>query len=139
MAENSGIVVRIEDKIPECKKWLGDNILKRLDSAVKVWHRVLTEEVLTGSRSGRLYKVPGAKHRYYRASAPGEPPARRLGYLATSYATKVERYSGILGSHLNYARDLETGTSRIKPRKHIEPSFKRGKERILNELRRKFD
>ena len=62
-------------------------------------------EVLSGPRSGRQYKIPGTyskrkrrdknTHRfrsgvYYTASAPGEPPANRLGHFREGWQQKVE-------------------------------------------------
>jgi len=39
--------------------------------------------VLSGAGRGKLARIPGTK-RKYRQSRPGDPPAKRLGYLATS-------------------------------------------------------
>jgi len=44
--------------------------------------------VLRGDRSGRRYRVPHTS-RYYKASAPGEPPAVRTGAFRNSWGTHV--------------------------------------------------
>lgn len=101
-------------------------------------------KVLSGTRSGRQYKKPGTIRRvasnYYRASAPGEPPAVRTGMLRE----KWNPYVSVEGSGLNarilagiesrmpYAEYLEHGTSRMAPRPYVE----RIKEKALPEVKR---
>lgn len=81
-------------------------------------------EVLSGSRSGRLYKKPHFKTRY-RASAPGEAPARRTGSLRLQWNGSVtsETKSGneirvlaVLTSQNEYSGLLDEGTAKIAPR-----------------------
>lgn len=45
--------------------------------------QIAAESVLTGARSGRIYRKPGGGT--YQASAPGEPPAERTGALRHSW------------------------------------------------------
>ncbi|MDO4426159.1 MAG: hypothetical protein Q4D17_10400 [Planctomycetia bacterium] len=101
-------------------------------------------QVLRGTRSGRQYKKPGTIRRvasnYYRASAPGEPPAVRTGDLMKEW----NPYVSVEGSGLNarilagiesrmpYAEYLEHGTSRMAPRPYVE----RIKEKALPEVKR---
>ncbi len=84
--------------------------------------------VLRGKRSGRVYRVPNTK-KTYKASAPGEPPARRTGIFRLSWGTHVhvekkgvhfravaaieskERAGGRLLGEM-----LENGTGRMQPR-----------------------
>lgn len=106
-------------------------------------------QVLKGQRSGRVYRRPGTygkptkatrqlKEEYghklkggqlYRASAPGEPPARRTGNLRLHWNGQVKK--GIssgdgakviaeLESQEEYASMLDNGTSRIAPRPFSE-------------------
>lgn len=49
--------------------------------------------VLSGTRSGRSYKIPGTG-RYYTASAPGEPPAVRTGAYRASFHPKTSVEGG---------------------------------------------
>lgn len=107
-------------------------------------------EVLKGQRSGRVYKKPGTYGKraskttmnlmddyghklrggqLYRASAPGEPPARRTGNLRLHWNGKVikERTSGgglnitaELVSQEPYAGILEHGSRRMAPRPFVE-------------------
>jgi len=84
--------------------------------------------VLRGQRSGRTYRVPFTRRRYT-ASAPGEPPALRTGALRGSWlprprsertpdATRV--YPGV-HTVVPYARFLQEGTPRIRPRPYVGP------------------
>lgn len=105
-------------------------------------------QVLSGTRSGRLYKRPGTTERkesnYYRASAPGEPPAVRTGKLRQAWNPYVK----VEGSGLNatltagiesgvpYAEYLEKGTSKMAPRPYVDRIKEKAApeiERILNE------
>lgn len=67
-----------------------------------------------------------------RPSQPGEPPRKRLGTLRSSIGHasreggKVQR----VGTSVAYGRYLEWGTSRMKPRPWLRPTFRR----MLDEL-----
>lgn len=74
-------------------------------------------ETLSGERSGKEYRVPGTSV-YYTASAPGEPPASRLGHLRGSVDWEVIKKGalfgkteivGRVGTPLEYGAKLETG------------------------------
>lgn len=97
--------------------------------------------VLRGQRNGRRYKVPGTYRRqrdkadgkmkngrYYTASAPGEPPANRLGHFRMSWQpnARIEDglYTSMIESDLKVGTGnkyllgeiLEAGTSKMAPR-----------------------
>jgi len=105
--------------------------------------------VLTGQRTGKTYKIPGAKYRAvkpegwkrgmgtetgaawalaaatYTASAPGEAPASALGDLRRSIkAESIDRGFGegeaIVGATAEYAPWLEFGTGRAGAAKQQE-------------------
>lgn len=96
-------------------------------------------EVLSGQRSGRVYRKPHSKATYT-ASAPGEPPARRTGNLRLHWNGKVkqERMAGgvtvtaELESQEPYAGILENGSGRMAPRPFVE----RIKEKAMPEIKR---
>jgi len=83
---------------------------------------------LSGSRSGRTYKVPGTG-RTYTASAPGQPPAQRLGELRQSVSTEVEgtgsKVVGRVGTNKKYGPMLEFGTRNMAPRPWLRPTFEK--------------
>lgn len=81
--------------------------------------------VLRGQRSGRIYKVPYTKNRYYQASAPGEAPAVRTGTLRASWVERsygkkkgtVFEVNSDIHTNVKYARYLEDGSGRgMSPR-----------------------
>lgn len=85
--------------------------------------------VLKGQRSGRVYRMPNSKATY-RASAPGEPPARRTGALRLQWTGDVVGRSNSRGgvtvvakleSQTPYAGYLEDGTPMTAPRPFVEP------------------
>lgn len=65
-------------------------------------------EILRGQRNGRRYRVPGKKT-YYTASAPGEPPANRLGHFRMSWQPNTRAEDGVYTSMIE--SDLKVGTS----------------------------
>lgn len=118
-------------------------------------------EVLKGQRSGRVYKKPGTSGRankatcelkgdyghklrggqLYRASAPGEPPARRTGSLRMHWNGQVKSESSSRGgvaivaeleSQEAYAAQLENGTSRMAPRPFVEEIKQKAMPEIQN-------
>lgn len=125
-------------------------------------------QVLKGQRSGRVYKKPGTygkrlskatkelKGEYghklrggqlYRASAPGEPPAKRTGNLRLHWNGRVikENTSGggvmvtaELKSHEPYAGILEHGTSRMAPRPFVEKIKQGAMPKIKNIYNRPY-
>lgn len=118
-------------------------------------------EVLKGQRSGRVYKKPGTYGRaskatkamakdyghklrggqLYRASAPGEAPARRTGNLRQHWSGQVRSENlsdgGVaivaeLESNEPYAAGLEKGTSKVAARPFVEQI----KEKALPEIQK---
>lgn len=100
-------------------------------------------EVLSGKRSGRVYRKPHTKS-HYTASAPGEPPARRTGNLRLNWNGTVESSStgsgllvtAVLESQERYSTYLENGTRRMAPRPFKQPISEKAMpeiERIYHE------
>lgn len=80
---------------------------------------------MTGDKSGRRYKVPGTKKKFYTASRPGEYPAVRTGRLRTSIRVVAQEnfsaaggtsYAGLVGTNLLYGVYLELGTAKMGAR-----------------------
>lgn len=98
-------------------------------------------EVLKGQRSGRVYRKPHSKA-IYTASAPGEPPARRIGNLRMHWNGQVKTEGGTAGggvqviaeleSQEKYANYLENGTSKMAAR----PFADKIKEKAIPEIER---
>lgn len=81
-------------------------------------------EVLSGQRSGKVYRKYPYKSKYT-ASAPGEPPARRSGALRLHWNGHIETsresngrtvVKAVLESQEPYSEPLETGTKRMAAR-----------------------
>lgn len=67
---------------------------------------------MTGQKSGRIYKIPGTGRRY-QASAPGQAPAVRTGFLRTSITiSPVNEYEYIISIAAPYGRILEFAKNR---------------------------
>lgn len=108
---------------------------------VQACHEVRNEwmRTLSGARSGKRYRVPGAK-RWYTASAPGQAPAQATGRLRQSIRV-MPRFGwrgaqARVGTPLEYAVYLEYGTRYMDPRPHLRVSYERARpaiRRILGE------
>lgn len=78
---------------------------------------------LTAGQRERLAKAGEER----RVSKPGEPPRKRFGTLRSSIGHapreggKVQR----IGTSVAYGRYLEWGTSKLKPRPWLRPTFRR--------------
>ena len=131
--------VRVTSKVAEAMDKISNTGYDRLYQSLNV-ARNETLKTLSGNRSGRTYKVPGT-NRTYTASAPGEPPAQRLGQLRQSVHSTIEKRFGLfmfgkIGTKLAYGRHLEFGTSKIRPRPWLRPSLERAESEIRKILYR---
>jgi len=99
-------------------------------------------EVLSGKRSGRIYKKPNVKKRY-QTSAAGEPPASRTGALRLHWSGTVQQTASTsngvriiaeIESNSPYAGYLDKGTSKMAPR----PFSKRIRDKAEPEVRQIF-
>jgi len=131
---SNGIDINFTNDISKLSKQMEKEFEKRMLKASMRVHRELGT-VLSGQRTGILYKVPGTK-RMYRASKVGEPPASRLGHLRTSYKYLVKgegsKAEGYVGSPLPYSHYLEYGTAKMAPRPHLKVAFQQSKEEVQN-------
>jgi HK97 gp10 family phage protein len=129
----------LENFLPNITKELDEALNQQiLKSTILIRNELL--KLLSGQRTGRLYKVAGTKKKYYRASSPSEPPASRLGHLRASYQYKVlgtgYKAKGYVGSELEYAHYLEYGTYKMAPRPHLQPAMMNSKPKIEKLFRR---
>ena len=79
---------------------------------------------------------------FYRASAAGEAPARRLGKLSQSVKvrTKTNRETATawVGSGHDYAVYLEKGTKQMKPRPFLSVAFDNMRSKLRSVATREF-
>lgn len=96
-------------------------------------------EILTGTRHGRVYRVPYRRNTFYTASASGEAPAERTGMLRWSWTKIVTVSRSINGrivltpsitTEIPYAGYLEHGTSRMASRPFERKIVNRAKPEI---------
>jgi len=98
------------------KKKHDDSIRNAFSDYGKDVTEELHKVIVTGTRSGRVYKYRG---REYIASAPGEPPANRSGRLANSFGYKARQQELVVYTDAEYAAYLEDGTRNMSPRPYF--------------------
>lgn len=124
----------------EVVKSLENAASKRMAEAVNAV-RNQTLETLSGSRSGRTYRVPGTR-RTYTASAPGQPPAVATAELRQSISTSVggegRTVIGHVGTDKIQGKMTEFGTRNMKPRPWLRISFEEALPKVKSILSRKW-
>ena len=134
----------VQAKVSEMTRDIDRQVVSRATRAVNEM-RNAELEVLKGQRSGRVYRKYPYKSTY-RASAPGEPPARRTGSLRLHWNGRVEtRASGnkvevlaVFESGEEYSKALEEGAVHTKrghytvaPRPFVKRTMEQAKPKIL--------
>lgn len=121
------------DNTKNCLNAIGEDLLQNMTAAVELV-KLNVLQMLSHPGTGRQYKVPGTKGAYYIASAPGEPPAVRLGDLKRSIDTDViveaDTITGEVGTDREYGPMLEYGTMNILPRPWLRPSFEQSQAEV---------
>lgn len=135
-SESDGRVVRA--KVSDMVEGVNQKVVSRGVRAVNAL-RNAELEVLKGQRSGKVYRKPYTKRATYRASAPGEPPARRTGNLRLHWNGQVKRkrssgkgvsIAAELESQEPYAGILENGSSKMAPRPFVDKIIEKAKPEI---------
>ena len=112
-AESERVLAAIKTQLPS-RAYRGANEMR--NSAL---------DILAGQGSGRTYRVPGTS-RYYRASAPGEVPAKRTGKFRITWKPRSfgggTNFTSRIENPQKYADYLEDGTpgGQMAPRPHHE-------------------
>lgn len=137
MALNDDLSARMEQALRDVET----EVRARLGEAPGAL-RCAATDVLTGARSGRYYRTADGG---YRASAPGEPPARRTGAYERSWSAQplgeqnlsngVRFTIRIATSLPERARRLEHGGGGIASRPHVERIRAAGAAEVLRLLR----
>ena len=135
-----GFDVKVKFHTKEVVRAIESTATKRVLEAVTAV-RGQTLETLSGSRSGRTYRVPGSR-RTYTASAPGQPPASRLGELRQSVKTALKtegrKIIGMVGTDKEYGKILEFGSRFMAARPWLRPSFDKALPKVKAILSRKW-
>ena len=127
---------KLADSIAEVTGLIGREMVAR-------GHRAANElrnaelQVLRGQRSGKVYRKPHSRATY-RASAPGEPPARRSGNLRNNWSEdvtvenvgKITSVKSSIKSGADYSGILQNGSQRMAPRPYVELIEEKAEPRI---------
>jgi len=127
-----GIEITFKSNLPAVMKAIDKAAKDRMQEAVQaVRNQAL--ETLSGSRSGRTYKVPGTS-RTYTASSPGEPPAVATAELRQNIKTAVEPEGkmivGMVGTDKIQGKMTEFGTKNMAARPWLRPSFEKSAGKV---------
>jgi len=94
--------------------------LKALNALALQAQGFAQKSILKGPKTGRIYQRGNVRHQ---ASAPGEPPANDLGFLASSMRIDVTaKFAVDLSAVAPYAVFLEYGTRKMAPRPFLRPA-----------------
>lgn len=96
------------------------------------------KSIQRGTKTGRVYKRGSVEHQ---ASAPGEAPATDTGALVSSTHRVDGELVAAVGTGLEYGRDLEFGTKKMKARPWLFPALESARpawERGLRDLMKKL-
>ncbi len=123
--EGTGRLIRKLNRLPERAT---QRISDALEASAADLHSLAVRRIQKNSGGGRTYVRGGISHT---ASAPGEYPntdtgelVRKMGWRATS-ALATEFFSNAL-----HGKWLEVGTSRMRPRPFMRPTFRELAPRI---------
>ena len=130
MSEEFGIAPEIQDQIEALKKRFRGKSDK-LDSNMKV---TLNNCAMIVERYAKKNMTPNGP------SAPGEFPAVDTGRLRASITHRFEEGTGgeppaaYVGTSVEYAADLEFGTSRMAARPFMRPSLEANRKNIVDRI-----
>jgi HK97 gp10 family phage protein len=116
---------------------VGKELEKALYASALRIEKEAKKSILSGSKSGRIYKRRTVTHR---ASAPDEAPASDTGRLVnsiTSYINKtgaLEAFVVAGRGTVKYARMLEYGTAKMGARPFMFPAYEKSKAWIQERL-----
>jgi len=96
-----------------------------------------TVQNLSGSRSGKTYKVPGTQ-KTYTASAPGEYPAVATGNLREQVRIIQRGDEFLVGTDVEYGLYLEKKPPESGGREWLRPSLEQARPAMLAELAKKW-
>lgn len=97
----------------------------------------IKEKIKNPPKTGAYYKYKGRKKQ---ASAPGEPPANRSGFLRRSVGFVVESQNRmVVGAEAPYGVWLDKGTRRMKPRPFVSSTALGESKEVLVIMRKTLD
>lgn len=110
------------------------DIFKELSVQSAILQSQVRQKIAKGSRSGKTYNRGSIQHQ---ASAPFEPPKTDTGELVSSVFNQVSQQNlqFKVGSQKKYARHLEFGTTKMKPRPFLFSTFKEHEVSILKNIK----
>ncbi|MGG4306739.1 HK97 gp10 family phage protein [Bacillus wiedmannii] len=129
---SSSVEVEFSSNMEQVKTQINAMCVQRVtDGTIHLQNQV--KKTLTGSRSGKQYKIPHTS-RKYTASKPGEAPAVRTSDLLNSIKYNIKRSQsevlGGVGSDLKKAICLENGTSNMEARPFLLKTFEKERREL---------
>jgi HK97 gp10 family phage protein len=126
--------LKIKGDIRRFLKNANSQMLDKIDTAIVGGSMLLSarakKNISTGSRSGRKYKR-GKSGVIGTRSAPKQFPKTDTGSLVRSIShDRVSQGVAIVGSAVKHGEYLEQGTSKMKPRPWLQPSFDQVESKI---------
>lgn len=112
------------------RKLLLSDINKAMSEMVRITRDHARRSIRNGTRSGRRYSVKGKTHIASRGGPDGEYPKGITHRLERSIKVATGRqFDKDIGSSLNYADYLQTGTTRMKERPWLNKAWDESRKR----------
>lgn len=112
------------------RKLLLNDINKGMSEMVRITRDHARRRIRNGTRSGRKYSVKGKTHTASKGGPDGEYPKGITHKLERSIKTATgRRFDKDIGSSLNYADFLQTGTTRMAERPWLNRAWEESRKR----------
>lgn len=122
--------------------WESEPLRAAVNEAARTVRNIARQLIRAKDKSGRGYYRPrGEGHQKYRASRPGEPPARFTGHLVEHvrmYPAKKGRTRAVawVGSTSPHVHLLEYGTRTMAPRPFMGPAARAAKDQNYQNIKK---
>lgn len=131
--------------LSQLRSALGDariDLDQGIDQAVEATGIELRADIIRrynqGPASGRTYQKYKPR-RTHKASAPGEAPMSDTGRLAGGTTYRKESDGVVVENRIRYARALEYGSRRIRPRPAWRPAAKKAEKALTRRIQAVID
>lgn len=128
-------IEQLNRDIARIKKNIGNSLFKAIYEGGKLVETTAKRKIRTISYGKTVTRTREGGGTYKHIASPaGSAPNTDTGRLINSVTTEIGADSVLVGSSVNYAGTLEFGTTEMKPRPWLNPSFEENRNKIRNKM-----